>query len=155
MKNALLQWGLLVIILISLANCASFTTYRYKNSVEGIIEAINQGDVQELLAQSSVPFLVDQEIMLLPKDLELFWHNLVAKKFILKNPLIRETLPVDKQTFSRFATTMEVESFFANYISPKAYWVNIETSAFRLALLLDRGKGRKIVLKGWKGPASL
>ena len=155
MKKTFLGLGIIALLSGGLTGCASFSAHQYQNTVEKLIADLNQGREDALVKASSVPFLVDQEIILLPKDLVLFWHNLVAARFMVKEALVKGNMPVDKATYRQFAATMEGESFFANYVSAKAYWVIIETPSYRLTLLLDKDKVGKRILKGWKGPESL
>jgi hypothetical protein len=153
MRKAVFYLCLLMLVPL-LTQCASLAV-RYTGTLEDAVRYINLGDAKGLVKLSGVPFLCDREIVLLDKDLGIFWGNLVGKKFSLKNPVFGKPVPIDGQTYKEFASTMEVESFFSNYLSDKACWVKVETGDFRLTLLLDTAKNGATVIRGWKGPDAL
>jgi hypothetical protein len=137
---------------VVLVGCATFPDGRFERSAQTIVDAINAGDVQELIDRTRTPFLLDGEIVILDRDIEIFWQNAIEAGFRV-DEATADAVPLDEGSFRDFADTMEVRAFFERYItSKKGAVVELRTGTYRILLLLERqGMGDCLIL-GMKGP---
>ena len=135
-----------------LAACATFAPRRYERAAEQVVGLVNSGQAAELTRMSRAPFLLDGELLLLASDVAAFWDGVSKAGFRVDPSAAVTAMPVDSQTYVRFASTMEVRTFFESYVSKKGSLVVLEAGRTRILLLLDRGKGGRTLILGFKGP---
>ena len=143
---------LAVCLCLALAACATFAPRRYERATEQIIALVNSGRAAELAQLSRTPFLLDGELLLLGSDVAAFWHDVSKAGFKIDPSASVTAVPVDSRTFARFASTMEVKTFFESHVSTKGSLVVLDAGKTRILLLLERGKGGRTVIVGFKGP---
>lgn len=135
--------------------CSSFRIRKYTNTADSVISFINTGKIDQIHVITDTPFILDEEIIMLKGDMDLFWRNIINAGFAINNPEYTDTFDVETDDYKLFADKMEVDSFFKNYISKDAKIMLIETADFRLIFLLDENNKGEIRIKGFKGPEAL
>ncbi len=146
---------LLALVCLALAACATLSPRRAERAAGEIVGLVNSGRAAELARMSRAPFLLDGELLLLASDVAAFWDG-VSKAGLRIDPAAAvKAVPVDAQTYARFASTMEVKTFFESYVSKKGSLVVLEAGRARILLLLERGKGGRTLIVGFKGPDAI
>ena len=138
----------------AVVGCATFSAKRYERATDTIVSMINAGDADGLAELSQTPFLLDGELIMLPQDVATFWQNVVGAGFRVESMSDLSAQPLDGGSYSQFADTMEVQTFFEKYVSDIGSVVVLRTEAFQLLLLLDRD-GATTTIVGFKGPEAL
>jgi hypothetical protein len=152
----MMQKGIIFVfvIMILFIGCAAMQIKQYETVANNVIAYINAGDFESLSSLTNVPFLLDGEIIMLEKDMEDFWKNITAAGFKIREVVKMENLGVNENSFKQFAETMDVKSYFKNYVSSEAVLILLETETARFIFLLDmKEKDKKIM--GFKGPNAL
>ncbi len=143
----------LAALCVAVSGCATFAPRRFERSAEQVIGLLNSGQASELAAMSRTPFLLDGELLVLDADVAELWRGMVKSGFRIDAAASIEALPVDGETYRRFASTMEVRTFLEQYVGDSGSLVTLEAGRSRILLLLDRGRGPgRTVIVGFKGP---
>jgi hypothetical protein len=142
-------WVLAVAVLTS---CATLQRSQDEGNARQVTDLVDSGQAEKLAAMSALPFLLDQEIVLLPADTAAFWKALAAAGFHLGAAGLLRALPAAPENFSESAPSMEVKTFFKKYVHEGARILELETGAGRKVLLIigEEAFSRKIY--GFKGP---
>jgi hypothetical protein len=141
---------LLAGVMLLLGACVTFKVD--EDQVTKIIKLINSGDTDKLARVTSVPFLLDGEIIALQDDAGLLWKNLAQAGFTLQNAALADLIPVKEDTYKLFADTWEVEVFFKKYVPPKSMVAQVKADNGDFLLLLDGEKKGYAQILGIKGP---
>ena len=139
-------------ILLALSSCASLQHGWDRGAVKEVADLINAGQSQKLAAMSVTPFLVDQEIVVLKPDVAAFWDGVVKSGFRVQGAALETGSSVDADSYTQFAGTMEVKSFFARYVKKDTRVLRMSTSGGGHVLLLMRSDWFSRQLIGFKGP---
>jgi len=139
-------------ILLALSSCASLQHGWDQGAVKEVADLINAGQSQKLAAMSVTPFLVDQEIVPLKADVASFWDGVVNAGYRVQGAALEGGTPVDAGSYTQFANTMEVKSFFARYVKKDTRVLRMSTSGGTHILLLMRSEWFSRQLIGFKGP---
>jgi len=139
--------------LILLASCASLQRSRDQGNVETVASLINEGRADTLTAMSSVPFLIDGEIVTLKPDIASFWTGIVKAGFKVEGAVLTQAAPLAPASYTQFADSMEVKAFFAQYVKKGARLLEMGTSQSgkKILLLFGDTSPRKTIY-GFKGP---
>ena len=140
----------LAAIALLLASCATIGD----GKVAGlkVADYIDKGQADDLTKLSSVPFIVDADIVNLPADISTFWKAIVATGFKVNQKAVSRLIKKDAEGIKTFGDTMEIRTFFAKYIDPQAVLVELSAADGRKLLLILKDFGPKSVLYGLKGP---
>ena len=139
--------------LLVLSSCASLQHSWDQGDVEMVAKLINDGQGQKLAAMSATPFLVDGEIVPLKPDVASFWNGIVKAGFRVEGATLTHGAPLTADSYKQFADTMEVKSFFAQYVKKDARILELRTatSGDRILLIFRDSWGSK-TMYGFKGP---
>ena len=139
-------------VLMAVASCASIQRSRDTGSVRTVAGLINDGDAEALIEMTEVPFLLDQEIVVLEKDVASFWRTALAAGYQVAEPELERGVPVSGDTYREFYDSMEVRAFFNRYLKKNSRLLELKTrDGERILLLVSQGWfSRKI--HGFKGP---
>lgn len=137
---------------LALASCASLQHSWDQGAVRQVADLLNAGQSEKLAAMSVTPFLVDGEIVLLKSDLASFWQGVTRAGFRVEGAALDQGTPVTADSYKEFAPTMEVKTFFAQYVKKDARILNMTSSTGRHILLLMRSEWFSRQLIGFKGP---
>ncbi len=140
------------VALLLLSSCASIQRAQDQGRIGQIAGLINAGSAERLAAMSAVPFLLDQEIVLLRQDVETFWKDVTKTGFTVEGPALEKGAPVTPDSYRAFADTMEARTFFAKYVKKGARVLELSTSDGRRIILLVRDTLFSHTLYGFKGP---
>jgi len=138
--------------LLALGSCATLQQSRDENRVESIARMLNSGQAEQLTAMSAVPFLLDQEILVLPQDVALFWKGILAAGYRLEEPQLESGAAVGPDSHLQFRDSMEVRTFFKKYVKKGTRMLELQTGAGRHILLLVRSTAFSRRIIGFKGP---
>jgi hypothetical protein len=142
-----------VVAVILLASCASLQRSWDQGNVETVARLINDGQADKLAAMSAVPFLVDGEIVTLKTDIATFWSGIVKAGFKVEGAALVQAAPFSPDSYKQFANTMEVKTFFAQYVKKEARLLELGTSTSGKKVVLIFGDSWfKKTLYGFKGP---
>jgi hypothetical protein len=136
--------------LLALASCT--TLQRDQHRVESIARLVNSGKAEELAAMSTVPFLLDQEILVLPQDVAYFWKSILAAGYKLEEPQVERGSAVGPASYREFRDSMEVRTFFKKYLKKGTRLLELKTGDGRRVLLLVRFTAFSRRISGFKGP---
>ncbi len=136
--------------LVALATCA--TLQQDQHRADKIAQLVNRGRVEELAAMSTVPFLLDQEILVLPQDVAYFWKSVVEAGYRLEEPKDERGSAVGPDSYREFRDSMEVRTFFKKYVKKGTRLLELRTGDGRRLLLLVRGGALSRRICGFKGP---
>jgi len=138
---------------VTLASCASLQHSWDQGNVHGVANLINGGQSAKLAAMSSTPFLVDGEIVALKADVAGFWDGIIKAGYKVEKPELNAANPVTADSYKLFADTMEVKSFFAQYVKKDTRILELKTSAGKSVLLIIKDAlFSKKIIQGFKGP---
>jgi len=139
--------------LLLLSSCASLQHSWDQGNVRMVATLINGGQAQKLAAMSATPFLVDGEIVPLTPDVASFWNGIVKAGFRVEGATLTQGTPLTADSYKQFADTMEVRSFFAQYVKKDARILELRTatSGDRILVILRDSWGSK-TMYGFKGP---
>jgi hypothetical protein len=117
-----------------------------------VARLIESGQSDTLARLSSVPFLLDQEILLLPADVAAFWKGLVASGYRLEGPELDRGASLGPESYREFRDSMDVRVFFKKYVKRGTRLLELHTRDGRRILLLYRGTPCSKQILGFKGP---
>jgi hypothetical protein len=137
---------------IVLSSCASLQRFQDEGNLNRVATLINTGPSERLSEMSLTPFLLDQEIIALPADLSTFWENIAKAGFRVEGAVLARAFSIAADSYREFADTMEVRSFFSQYVKEGARILEMETSAGQRILLLGKSEWFAWKLQGFKGP---
>ena len=135
-----------------LASCASTPYIPKEEKIRDIVDLINKGGVNEVKGLSSVPFLLDGEIVLVQKDLAGFWDNLKASGFAMKNVKVLEIVRPGPEGYKTFGDNLDVKSFFKKYTDRDTSIVKLSSDGAAFYFLLNKEVNGYPRIQGFKGP---
>ena len=140
-------------VILALASCASIQRAQDQGNVQAVARLINEKQPQKLAAMSSTPFLVDGEIVALKADVASFWSGIVRAGFRVEEATLNQGSALTAESYKQFADTMEVRTFFAQYVKKDARILEMRTSTSGdRILLIFRDSGFSKTIYGFKGP---
>ncbi len=144
-----------VVILLAFASCTTFKAVPGRKAITRFIELYNTGDIDRMTMMTSIPMLVDGEIVARTGDAEFFWTRLSEAGFSFENSDSSYSVePVDQNSFLLFGNTMEVRTFFTKYVPETAVIVRLKGPGGDFILLLSGRKGFYPFIFGFTGPVS-
>lgn len=142
-----------MVALILLASCASLQHSWDQGNVQTVARLINEGQADKLAAMSAVPFLVDGEIVTLKPDVASFWSGIVKAGFKVEGATLVQAAALVPDSYKQFANTMEVKTFFAQYVKKEARLLELGTSkSGKRIMLIFSDSWFKKTIYGFKGP---
>lgn len=162
MKNKYLCVAIFIFVSL-FVSCSTAPYSRRGSSVVKIAELINDKNSGYLAKISKTPFLLDGEIILLDRDIEMIWKNLSESGFAFEGDYSVDSFPVSAGDHALFASSMEVKTFFREYLPKKKKGsiaeINADNGKFYLLLgnkkKIEREDGSKVSFPeifGFKGP---
>jgi hypothetical protein len=135
-----------------LASCASIQRSKDTKNVKRISELINTGQAEALTEMSELPFLLDQEIIVLPKDVQTFWSTIIKVGFKVEQPVLERGVKLGPESYKEFYDSMEVRTFFSKYLKKRSRLLELKTSTNQHILLLVTDTLFTRSIHGFKGP---
>jgi hypothetical protein len=142
----------LLLVGILLASCASIQRSKDEGNIERISELINTGQAEKLTAMTELPFLLDQEIIVLAKDVATFWSTIVEVGFKVEEPVLERGVKVGPESYKEFYDSMEVKTFFKKYLKKQSRLLELKTNTGQRILLLVTDTLFTRTIHGFKGP---
>jgi hypothetical protein len=140
------------VLALMIASCASLQRSRDTGSVRTVAGLINDRDAAALSSMSSVPFLLDHEIVALQRDVQAFWGTALETGFRVEEPTLERGLRVDAESYREFYDSMEVKTFFKKYLKKNTRLLELRTLGGQRILLLVTDTWFKRTINGFKGP---
>jgi len=141
----------LLAALLVLASCASMEK-RDQKRVDSVARLVNTGQAGQLADMSTLPFLLDQEILVLPQDVSFFWKEVLAAGYKLEEPRLERGTEIGPDSYRQFRDSMEVRTFFKKYVKKGTRMLELRTADGRRVLLLVRFTAFSRKISGFKGP---
>jgi hypothetical protein len=142
----------LLLLAVLLVSCASIQRSKDEGNIERISELINTGQSDKLVEMTELPFLLDQEIIVLDKDVRTFWSTIVEVGFKVEEPMLERGTKVGPESYKEFYDSMEVETFFKKYLKRQSRLLELKTNTGRRILLLVTDTLFTRTIHGFKGP---
>jgi len=142
----------LLLLVVLLASCASIQRSKDEGNIERISELVNTGQAEKLTAMTELPFLLDQEIIVLAKDVATFWSTIVEVGFKVEEPALERGVKVGPDSYKEFYDSMEVQTFFKKYLKKQSRLLELKTSTGQKILLLVTDTLFTRTIHGFKGP---
>lgn len=139
-------------LVVLLASCASIQRSKDEGNIDRISELINTGQSEKLTAMTELPFLLDQEIIVLAQDVETFWSTIVEVGFKVEEPSLERGAKVTPESYKEFYDSMEVETFFKKYLEKQSRLLELKTNTGQRILLLVTDTLFTRSIHGFKGP---
>ncbi|MCD6122085.1 MAG: hypothetical protein J7K04_09640 [Spirochaetales bacterium] len=139
-------------VLLVLSSCVSFVHMQDNNSVSSFTNLINTGKTDRLVKMSKTPFLLDQEIIVLPGDIKALWANIIKAGYKIKEPQLENGEPVNENTYLEFYNSMEVKTFFKKYVKKGARIIKFKTGRGKRIMLIIEPSLFGSNIRGFKGP---
>ncbi len=144
--------AVLLVFTLSFFSCATMPVSQNKEAAAELIEKINTASPAELAGRSDLPFLFDEELVVLEGDLDILWSNLRAAGFSLDPAAAAEPSAVAPADYALYGDSFEIEAFFAQYIDESASMLKVRNSFGHFILLLQGEKDGLPMIKGMRGP---
>lgn len=142
----------MLLLAVLLVSCTSLQRSKDEGNIERISELINTGQAAKLTAMTELPFLLDQEIIVLAKDVETFWSTIVEVGFKVEEPALERGAQVGPESYKEFYDSMEVETFFKKYLEKRSRLLELKTNTGQRILLLVTDTLFTRTIHGFKGP---
>jgi hypothetical protein len=142
----------LLLLVLLLSSCASIQRSKDEGNIERVSELINTGQAEKLTAMTELPFLLDQEIIVLAKDVATFWSTIVEVGFKVEEPSLERGVEVTPESYREFYDSMEVETFFKKYLKKQSRLLELKTNTGQRILLLVTDTLFTRTIHGFKGP---
>ena len=142
----------LVGVVLLLSACATLPVAQREARIERLLDGLNEEGLEEVLPATGSPFLLDREILILDRDIETMWTNLRKVGFSFAEYEIRSVEPVEEESFRRFGTSMDVETYFSKYLPEGAAVVSVDTRHGSFLLLTGGKVAGAPQLYGMRGP---
>ena len=143
---------LLLAVALLVSSCATMKMSKDEKDIYYISDLINTGDDAYLAKMSQLPFLVDQEIIVLAKDVSTFWSTIVEVGFKVEEPSLERGVKVTSESYKEFYDSMEVETFFKKYLEKQSRLLELQTNTGQRILLLVTDTLFTRTIHGFKGP---
>ncbi len=144
--------AVLMLILIVFFSCTTMKAVPKERAIERFIELYNTGDTVRMSEMTSIPMLIDGEIVARNADADFFWNSLAKAGFTLDGSESFTTEPLNSNSSLLFGDSMEVSTFFAKYVPETAVIVRVKGPGGDFILLLSGRKGRYPFIFGFTGP---
>jgi hypothetical protein len=142
----------LLALVLLLSSCATLQRSRDQSGMLTVARLIESGQTVTLAHLSAVPFLLDQEILLLPADVATFWTGIVAAGYRLEGPELDRGSALHPDSYREFRDSMDVRTFFKKYVKGGTRLLELHTRDGRRFLLLYRSTLFSKQIVGFKGP---
>ena len=142
----------LLLLVLLLSSCASIQRSKDERNIQRVSELINTGQAEKLTAMTELPFLLDQEIIVLAKDVTTFWSTIVEVGFKVEEPSLERVVEITPESYREFYDSMEVETFFKKYLKKQSRLLELKTNTGQRILLLVTDTLFTRTIHGFKGP---
>lgn len=143
-----------VLILMALFSCTTMKVVPNERAIGRFIDLYNTGDTVRIAKMTSIPMLIDGEIVARNTDADFFWNSLKKAGFTLDGSESFTVEPIDSKSSLLFGESMEVSTFFTKYVPSTAVIVRVKGPGGNFILLLSGRKGRYPFIFGFTGPLS-
>ncbi|HEY9593214.1 MAG TPA: hypothetical protein VHE79_01960 [Spirochaetia bacterium] len=137
---------------LALGSCASLQRSFDEGDMRKIVDLINHGQGEALAGMSATPFLVDGEVVVLPADVAGFWAGIVKSGYRVQGAALASGTKVAADSYTLFASTMEVKSYFSRYVKDGGRVLELTTDGGKRVRILLRSAWPSWKIAGWKGP---
>ncbi len=139
---------------IVLTSCTTMKAVPNDRAIERFIDLYNTGNTEKMTAMTSIPMLIDGEIVARSTDANFFWTRITKAGFKLDGSEYFTVEPLTDKSRLLFGDTMEVSTFFDKYVPSTAVIVRVSGPGGDFILLLSGRKGRYPFIFGFTGPLS-
>lgn len=122
-----IRFLLLIAAVVLISSCATVPVAQRESRIMALVDRINGDSLTRVVEVTSVPFVLDREILALEADVRTMWSNMRDAGFVLVNPKIDEIIPLRSESYKRFGDTMDMRVFFEKYVPEDATLVRINS----------------------------
>jgi len=151
MKRTLARIAAGLAVLLLFASCGTLQRMSDEKGASWVARQLNEGRTAGLAEVSTLPFLLDGEILALPEDAVILWEGLAKAGLKLEAELSR-AVPVGTDTWREFGSGRDVQVFFRKYVAEGARLFELATTGGRYVLVLYRSSWGSRAIYGFKGP---
>ncbi|MBN2444503.1 MAG: hypothetical protein JXJ04_24290 [Spirochaetales bacterium] len=148
----MIKWFIPLLFILLITGCTTLNVKEQESGINNIIELINKGESEKLIAASRIPFLYDGEIILLQKDMSLLWDSLCKAGFSIDDPEVTTISYIDDNTYALFTASMEGKAFFKRHLPDKTIVTALSAKEGNYYFLTGSRKNGLITIFGMKGP---
>ena len=134
------------------ASCATIPAAQDRTRVESLLEELNTAPVERLVELTARPFLLDGEIVVLQRDIEMMWSNLRDVGFRFAEATVEEVGALTDQSYLEFGDTMDVQVWFERYTADDAGIARVRTSHGVFFIVIGEGDEIDLQIFGFTGP---
>jgi hypothetical protein len=103
---------LALVAVVVLGACSTVPGAKEDRSLVELIDLVNDGPVERVVAQSHVPLFFDGELLVRRADIEMLWSGLREQGLVI-NPRGFAVEPARRSDYVRVADTFDIETFFS------------------------------------------
>ena len=148
----MIKWFIPLFFILLFTGCTTLNVNEQEAGINKIIDLINKGESERLIASSKIPFIYDGEIILLKKDIILIWKGLSEAGFSINAPRVHAISYVDENTYMFFTPSMDGKVFFKRHLPKKTIITTLATQEGRYYFLTGSKKNGVMTIFGMKGP---
>ncbi len=147
------KWiAVFLVILIAFSSCTTMKAVPNDRAIKRFINLYTTGNAEKMTAMTSIPMLIDGEIVARASDANFFWTRLAEAGFKFDGSEYYTIEAVTDKSSLIFGDTMEVATFFNKYVPPTAVLVRLSGPGGDFILLLSGRKGGYPFVFGFTGP---
>lgn len=127
-------------LLTAAAGCTSLGGSGGSSDVRKIVDLISFGDVDALIANTSVPMILDGELIYRTSDIEGFWTTVRENGLTFSDFETLSFSAVSADSYVLFAESYELKTYFAKYVPETSRIALLESGSDAVVLLLGEMK---------------
>lgn len=141
-----------VLVVWLLAACSSLPYSMQAKKIDALIDLLAEGNAAETAASTALPFVLDQELLAMPGDVERFWELAYQAGLDFGSSMVLSIRSIDEESKKELGSTWDMSTYAEVYLPADASLVEVQTAAGRFLLLLG-GRNRQLpILHGLRGP---
>lgn len=113
----------------------TFPESDYENAALRIVELMNRGAVEELVKHTRVPFVLDNELIMLEGDAQSFWKSATESGVNINVNALTVHKSTENEFLNRFGNTMDMKVFY-KHLPQNAQIVVFDTSLGQATFVL-------------------
>lgn len=152
MKHMLRLATVTLTVAILGVSCTTIPVSQDQTRVEGLLAELNSASVDRLVELSARPFLLDGEIVVLERDIEMMWSNLREAGFRFDGATVESIGALGETDYLEFGDTMDVRVWFERYTSEDAGLARVRTSHGVFLIVTGENEDVGLQIFGFTGP---
>lgn len=152
MKQILRLGAVALVIAVMGVSCATIPVSQDQTRIEGLLAELNDAPIERLVELTARPFLLDGEIVILERDVEMMWSNLREVGFRFDDVSVESVGPVTENDYLEFGDTMDVRVWFERYTAENAGLARVRTTHGQFLIVTGETDEVGLQIFGFTGP---